>query len=258
MGAWTLGRVGLPVLVVVAYFNLVHLVLDSIGRYAVPVIPLYLILALVAVRHRPSGRHGARTSARSRGGGGTVSAASARAKVKTLAELATITVQLRAAGKTVAHCHGVFDLVHPGHIRHFEAASRLGDVLIVTVTRDEFVNKGPGRPVFPEQLRAESIAALGCVDYVAINKWPTAVETIALIKPDVYVKEATTHVRPTTSRAGSGKERGGRARCRLSYASPTTSRSARAELLNTHFDVYRKRAQSVSQGSSGAGIRPTR
>jgi rfaE bifunctional protein kinase chain/domain/rfaE bifunctional protein nucleotidyltransferase chain/domain len=95
---------------------------------------------------------------------------------------------LKSQGLHIVHCHGVFDLVHPGHIRHFSAAKREGDILIVTITPDRYVNKGPGRPVFNEQLRAESLAALQVVDYVAINQWPTAVETIQLLKPDVYVK----------------------------------------------------------------------
>ena len=64
----------------------------------------------------------------------------------------------------------------------------MGDVLVVTLSPDRFVDKGPDRPVFNEDLRAESIAALECVDYVAINKWPTAEETLRLIRPDIYVK----------------------------------------------------------------------
>lgn len=91
-------------------------------------------------------------------------------------------------GRTVVHCHGVFDLMHLGHIRHFQEARTFGDVLVVTVTPDEFVHKGPHRPVFTAALRAESIAALACVDYVAVNRWPTAVEAIDLLQPDVYVK----------------------------------------------------------------------
>ena len=94
----------------------------------------------------------------------------------------------RRAGKTVVHCHGVFDLLHVGHIRHFEEARRLGDLLVVTVTPDRFVNKGPDRPVFSQDLRAEAIAALGCVDLVAVNGWPTAVETIRRIRPDFFAK----------------------------------------------------------------------
>lgn len=109
-------------------------------------------------------------------------------KVRLLEEIAQCVARAKAEGKRVVHCHGVFDLLHPGHIRHLEAARREGDLLVVTVTQDEYVNKGPGRPVFNQRLRAESLAALECVDYVAINRWPTAVETIHLLRPDVYVK----------------------------------------------------------------------
>ena len=111
-------------------------------------------------------------------------------KIKTIEELAEIIASLRANNRKIVHCHGVFDLLHIGHIRHFEQAKKLGDTLVVTVTSDQYVNKGPRRPVFPQDLRAEAIAALDCVDYVAINKWPTAVETIKLLKPDIYAKGA--------------------------------------------------------------------
>ena len=109
-------------------------------------------------------------------------------KVVSLEELAERVAALKAAGKRVAHCHGCFDLVHPGHIKHFQAARRLADALVVTVSPDRFVDKGPGRPAFPEQLRAESVAALECVDYAAVNRWPTAEETIRLLRPDYFVK----------------------------------------------------------------------
>ena len=79
-------------------------------------------------------------------------------------------------------------MLHVGHIRHLQAARALGDVLVVTVTADAHVAKGEGRPVFTETLRAEALAALICVDLVAISPWPTAVEAIHLIRPDYYVK----------------------------------------------------------------------
>lgn len=88
----------------------------------------------------------------------------------------------------IVQSHGVFDLLHIGHIKHFQAAKKQGDILIVTVTPDRFVNKGPNRPRFTENLRAEAIAALDCVDFVIINRWPTAVEAIRLIKPSIYAK----------------------------------------------------------------------
>lgn len=109
-------------------------------------------------------------------------------KIKALDDVASSLKPLAVEQKKVVHCHGVFDLLHIGHIRHLEQAKQFGDLLIVTLTPDHHVNKGPNRPAFAEQLRAEAVAALDCVDYVAINKWPTAVETIRLLKPDVYVK----------------------------------------------------------------------
>ena len=111
-----------------------------------------------------------------------------RKKIKPLHELSNLLESFRNDGKKIVHCHGVFDLLHVGHIRYFEQAKESGDVLVVTLTQDKHVDKGPNRPAFPEHLRAESIAALDCVDYVAVNKWPTAVETIRILKPDFYVK----------------------------------------------------------------------
>ncbi len=109
-------------------------------------------------------------------------------KIKRVDELANTLAALRAKGKKVVHCHGVFDLLHIGHIKHLEAARKIGDLLVVTLTPDRFVNKGPHRPAFPERLRAEALASLVCVDFVAINEWPTAVETIERLKPSFYVK----------------------------------------------------------------------
>lgn len=109
-------------------------------------------------------------------------------KIIDLDSLAAEIAKLRQKGKKIVLCHGCFDLMHPGHIKHFQEAKKMGDVLIVTVTPDVYVDKGPGRPVFNQDLRAGSIAALGCVDYVAINKWPTAEETLKLLKPSIYVK----------------------------------------------------------------------
>lgn len=95
---------------------------------------------------------------------------------------------LRMGNNKIILCHGVFDIVHPGHIEHFRAAKALGHKLVVTITPDRFVNKGPGRPAFPEALRAEAVAECESVDFVAINQWPTAVETIKKLKPHIYVK----------------------------------------------------------------------
>ncbi len=109
-------------------------------------------------------------------------------KVLNLQLLADKADQLREKGKRVVLCHGVFDLVHTGHIRHLERAKEQGDTLFITVTADVYVNKGPGRPFFSQELRAEMLAALSCVDYVAINDAPTALNVIDALKPTIYVK----------------------------------------------------------------------
>jgi len=109
-------------------------------------------------------------------------------KIYALNELPQVLQRHRDEHRKVVHCHGVFDLLHIGHIRYFEQARSFGDVLVVTVTPDRFVDKGDKRPAFTEQLRAEAIASLSVVDYVAVNEWPTAEETLGCIKPDVYVK----------------------------------------------------------------------
>jgi rfaE bifunctional protein nucleotidyltransferase chain/domain len=96
--------------------------------------------------------------------------------------------KIRSTGKKITLCHGVFDLLHPGHIRHLAKAKELGEILIVSITADKYVNKGPGRPAFPESLRAESLANIISVDYVIITPFPTAIEILDAIKPNFYVK----------------------------------------------------------------------
>ena len=103
-------------------------------------------------------------------------------------ELQETVADLKSKGKTVVHCHGVFDLLHIGHIRHFQEARTFGNGLVVTITPDEHVHKGPNRPAFTTALRLEALAALESIDYVAVNKWPIAVETIKMLKPDIYCK----------------------------------------------------------------------
>ena len=164
-------------------------------------------------------------------------------KIVTLDELEKIVQNLKKSGRKIVHCHGVFDLLHPGHILHFEAAKREGDVLIVTLTKDEFVGKGPGRPVFNQRLRAESIASLGCVDYVAVNEWPTAIQTIKKLRPDVYSKgsdyenpsdDLTGKIRDEEDAVESG---GGRIHFTHEISFSST------EILNRHYMVYPDQAQ---------------
>ncbi|HSX38264.1 MAG TPA: PfkB family carbohydrate kinase [Chlamydiales bacterium] len=109
-------------------------------------------------------------------------------KIKTYEEIEEILQKARLKRNKIVQCHGVFDLLHPGHIRHFKRAKLEGDILIVTLTPDRFVNKGPGRPVFTESLRLESLASLADVDFVILNDSPDAVSAIRKIKPNLYVK----------------------------------------------------------------------
>ncbi len=109
-------------------------------------------------------------------------------KIVHFAKAPAVIAELRQAGNKMVQCHGTFAWVHPGHIYHLEEARSLGDVLVVTITGEKFVNKGPGRPYFNDQLRAKSLAALTCVDYVIVIPHATAVEAIECVQPAIYCK----------------------------------------------------------------------
>jgi D-beta-D-heptose 7-phosphate kinase/D-beta-D-heptose 1-phosphate adenosyltransferase len=112
--------------------------------------------------------------------------------VLSIDEAAALATGLREAGRRVVFTNGVFDLLHPGHVRYLQAARASGDALIIGVNSDRSVrsNKGPARPITPEAERAEVLAALACVDAVAIFNDPTPAIIIARIQPDVLVKGA--------------------------------------------------------------------
>lgn len=97
---------------------------------------------------------------------------------------------VKGEGKKVGLCHGGFDLLHPGHIKHFESAKKLCDTLIISITSDRFVEerKGPGRPIFPDKLRAYSIACIKFVDFVVISDFNLGIEVIKILKPSYYIK----------------------------------------------------------------------
>lgn len=110
----------------------------------------------------------------------------------TITELGPFITRLRAAGKTIVFTNGVFDLLHPGHVRYLQHARTLGDVLIVGVNSDRSVrtNKGPGRPITVEAERVELLEALACVDAVVVFDEETPHEIISAVQPDVLVKGA--------------------------------------------------------------------
>jgi rfaE bifunctional protein kinase chain/domain/rfaE bifunctional protein nucleotidyltransferase chain/domain len=108
-------------------------------------------------------------------------------KIKTREELRDI-IGPRPRAKKVIMCHGTFDLVHPGHIRHLIYAKSKADILVTSLTTDQHIAKANFRPFVPEALRAMNLAALEIVDYVVIDENPTPIENISFIQPDFFAK----------------------------------------------------------------------
>ncbi len=110
-----------------------------------------------------------------------------RHKIKTREELAEA-IGPRPRAKTVIMCHGVFDIVHPGHLRHLMYAKQKADVLVASVTADVHILKADHRPYVPQELRAQNLAALEMVDYVIIDPHPTPIDNIRYLQPDYFAK----------------------------------------------------------------------
>jgi len=113
-------------------------------------------------------------------------------RVSSADEAAEFAERVRARGGTVVFTNGVFDLLHPGHVRYLREARALGDALIVAVNSDRSVrsNKGPSRPINPEDERAELLLALDCVDAAVVFDEDTPHEIVSRIQPDILVKGA--------------------------------------------------------------------
>jgi rfaE bifunctional protein nucleotidyltransferase chain/domain len=169
-------------------------------------------------------------------------------KIVDLGELAAQSRQFRSEGKRVVLCHGTFDLMHTGHIRYLQRAKQEGDVLLVTLTADAYVNKGPGRPVFNEQLRAENLAALECVDLVAINPAVSAVEALHAIRPNTYAKGSDYRTQEDDVTGNIAREQeavemhGGQ----IFYTDEITFSSS--SLLNEHFNVFPPETREYLRG----------
>jgi rfaE bifunctional protein nucleotidyltransferase chain/domain len=161
-----------------------------------------------------------------------------RDKIRSIDELAEIARQIRKSGRTIALCHGVFDLIHFGHLRHIELARKEADVLLVTVTADQFVNKGPGRPIFPEIMRAEMLGAIEVVDFVGINYAASAESAISAIRPDVYVKGSDYENADDdlTGKIGSERDTVERHGGRLVFTKDLSFSSS--SLINRYVDIY--------------------
>lgn len=171
----------------------------------------------------------------------TVSPASfsTESKIVGLDFLAQKTTWRRRAGLKIVHAHGCFDLLHPGHIAHLKSARDMGDMLVVTVTAAQYVNKGPGRPVYSDAQRAEMLAALEYVDYVALHHASDAVDAINKIQPSIYVKgqdyneEQGAATPPSfADECAAVKAHGGKVVC--TDGDPMSS----SELINRHVNVY--------------------
>jgi len=165
-------------------------------------------------------------------------------KLLPLVDLAAAVARHKAEGRRIAHCHGVFDVLHPGHVRHLKVARDLADILVVTITADRFVNKGPGRPAFNESLRAEFLSSITAVDYVGISHAETAVELIKALKPDFYVK-GSDYVRRGDDPTGQINDEeqavlavGGQ----MCFTDEIVFSSS--HLINTHFDVFPPEVES--------------
>lgn len=96
--------------------------------------------------------------------------------------------QLKSEGKSIALCHGVFDLVHPGHIVHLKQGKASADILVVSITAARYVRKGPGRPYYDDSTRLQVLSELECVDYVILSEGYTVDDVVESVEPDFYVK----------------------------------------------------------------------
>ena len=96
--------------------------------------------------------------------------------------------KLRLKKKKIVLCHGAFDLIHPGHLKHFEESKRFGDILIVTITSDKYIEKGLQNPFYDQNIRLNYIRQLKIVDAAFVVNEPTAKSAIEIIKPNFYCK----------------------------------------------------------------------
>lgn len=159
-------------------------------------------------------------------------------KIQTPASLAKIVQGLQAKGKKIVLCHGVFDIVHLGHIRHFNQAKEQGDVLITSLTQDKYVKRGPGRPYFNDRLRAETLASLAVTDYVSIVDAPTATDFIRKVRPDIYAKgpDYKAKDKDVTGKILEEEEAIKSVGGRLFFSDDITFSSSK--LINDYLDVY--------------------
>ena len=162
----------------------------------------------------------------------------ANIKIVGLEVLIFLVKNLKQHGKKIVYAHGAFDLLHTGHIHHLEEAKKLGDVLVVTVTSDKFIQRGAGRPRFKENERAGFIGALECVDFVSINDSPDAADAISKLQPDVYVKGEDVKEKAGDPKEGLYREIKALEDCRGEIKFLKSLPIHSTELLNEFFSIY--------------------
>ncbi|MBA4039985.1 MAG: hypothetical protein C0468_06640 [Planctomyces sp.] len=182
---------------------------------------------------------GAGTGGASAGGGGLE-------KIVTLDRLVELRERARREGRAVVQCHGCFDIVHPGHVRHLRQARQHGDVLVVSITGDTGYAKRDGTPLIPDHLRAENLAALDCVDLVYVDPSATALELLRAVRPDVYVKgqEYQTNHDPRFEAERAAVEAGG-GRVVFSSGDVVFSSTALIRALERSADPYHARLSGL-------------
>ena len=168
-------------------------------------------------------------------------------KIITTTNASNIINELKKKGKKIAMCHGVFDLLHIGHLDHFSETKGFSDILIVSLTKDQYVNKGPNRPVFNLDNRIKFLINIDKVDFVFVSPGASAVESIKILKPDFYVKgpdyknfnnDITKKIQPEIKEV---KKYGGNI---VFTESPTQSSS---KLLNSNFSIYNEKQNKFIQ-----------
>lgn len=148
--------------------------------------------------------------------------------------------KLKKIKKKIVLCHGTFDLLHLGHIEHLREASSLGDILIISVTSDAFVNKGPGRPINKLINRLKFLESIHYVDYVIESNSATAINSLRLIKPNVYCKgpDYKEHKEDITGKIKDEVVAAKKINCKVFYTSGLTMSSSK--IINEHFNNLNK------------------
>ena len=167
-------------------------------------------------------------------------------KIVNINNIGKLGKNFKIKNKKIVLCHGVFDLLHIGHLKHFNSAKKFGDKLIVSITPDIYVSKGPGRPIFNQNLRAEFLSNLSVVDFVVINDRATSTNIINDLKPNIYCKgsDYKNHKEDLTGQIKNElnalKKVGGQ----IKYTNELTNSSSK--IINNYFEQFSKKQKNIS------------